>query len=287
MSALPPKADNSRIGIFYVDPSLALTPAQHMRAVWFEFEVVDGPVIAACARSISSTGSRHISKRLAARFLGSLLITGFPRECGNHSFSHQDEMCARACDPDALPANAGALEQQRQRVGEQIGFRNPGVEAELRKAVALFSLEFLDDESRRMIALGKLDRHIGHVAAAAVVADALGPNTNPGMELCERVAGMSLLDSTPDRVNLSSHGSQASDNKIILGAEVTIERHFVGVRGLCDRVDSDPPDPMFTKEIPGSADNALPRFPRNHAAIRHGFVLSAILVPQKKCCDCT
>jgi hypothetical protein len=52
--ACPPtaKADNSRIGIFYVDPNLALTPAQHMRAVWFEFEVVDGPVIAAGLRKL-------------------------------------------------------------------------------------------------------------------------------------------------------------------------------------------------------------------------------------------
>ena len=120
-------------------------------------------------------------------------------------------MCAWARDPDALPADAGALKQQRQRVGEQIAFRNPRVAAELRKPVALFGLEFLDDESRRMIALGKLDRHVGHVAAAAIVADALGPNTNPGMELCERVPGVSLLDSAPDRVNLSFHCSQASD----------------------------------------------------------------------------
>src|SRR5262245_38047696 len=120
-----------------------------------------------------------------------------------------------------------------------------------------------------MIALGKLDRHVGHVAAAAIVADALGPNTNPGMELCERVPGVSLLDSAPDRVNLSFHCSQASDNKIILRTEVTIERHFVGVRSLRDRVDADPPDPVFTKEIPGCSDNALSPFPPNHAAILH------------------
>jgi hypothetical protein len=56
----------------------------------------------------------------------------------------------------------------------------------------LFRLEFLDDLSRRMIAFGELDRHIGHVAAAAIVANAFGANTNKGMELRERVAGIIL-----------------------------------------------------------------------------------------------
>ena len=32
-------ADNSKIGIFYVDPNLALTPAKHMSAMWLEFRV--------------------------------------------------------------------------------------------------------------------------------------------------------------------------------------------------------------------------------------------------------
>lgn len=184
-------------------------------------------------------------------------------------------MYAGARDPDALPADAGALEEQRQRVGEQIGFCNSGVAAEPRKAVALFGLEFLDDESRRMIAPGKLDRYIGHVAAAAIVTDALGPNTNPGMELCERVRRISLFDSAPDRVNLSFDLPQASDDKIILRAEVTIERHFIGGRGLRDGVNADAPDPVFTKQVPGGADNAFSRFQRNH-----GLFL-AISNPQK------
>jgi hypothetical protein len=40
-------ANGSRIGVCYVDPSQALTPAQHLRAVWLEFEVDDEPAVAA------------------------------------------------------------------------------------------------------------------------------------------------------------------------------------------------------------------------------------------------
>jgi hypothetical protein len=40
-------ANSSGIGVFYVDPGEALTPAQHMRAIWLEFEVDDEPAAAA------------------------------------------------------------------------------------------------------------------------------------------------------------------------------------------------------------------------------------------------
>ena len=36
------------------------------------------------------------------------------------------ESRARPLDADALPADAGAFEQQRQSVGEQFGLRDPG-----------------------------------------------------------------------------------------------------------------------------------------------------------------
>ncbi|HMF20665.1 MAG TPA: hypothetical protein VKG24_00865 [Pseudolabrys sp.] len=40
-------ADNSQIGVFYVDPNLALTPAQHMSAMWLEFRVDNETAIGA------------------------------------------------------------------------------------------------------------------------------------------------------------------------------------------------------------------------------------------------
>ena len=83
-------------------------------------------------------------------------------------------MCARAIDTDALAADARAFEQQRQGISEQIGLRNSGFATEFRQAVPLCRLEFLDNVPRRMIAFREFDRHIGHVAAAAIIADALG-----------------------------------------------------------------------------------------------------------------
>jgi hypothetical protein len=41
-------SDGSGIGVFYVEPTVALTPAEHMNAIWLEFEV-DNEVAAAAA----------------------------------------------------------------------------------------------------------------------------------------------------------------------------------------------------------------------------------------------
>src|SRR5258708_13187359 len=111
-----------------------------------------------------------------------------------------------------------------------------------------------------MIAFGEVDRYIGHVATAAIVANAFGTKTNPGMELRKRVAGIVLLESVPDRISLASHVAQTGDDQIILRAEVTIERHFVGVCGLPDGVFPilnpwDPPPPEH------GASNIVPSIP--------------------------
>jgi hypothetical protein len=203
----------------------------------------------------------------------------------DNRFADRDEVCARPLDADALAADAGAFQQQPQRVGEQIGFGDPGVPAEPGEAVALFRLEFLNDVSRRMIAFGELDRHIGHVAAAPIVANAFAANTNKGMELRERVAGIILLESAPDRISLASHLVQTSNDQIILRAEVTIERHFVGVCGFRDGVNADPSDPVFAKEISCGADDSLSRFQWDHAGLHHGSILLPPLRLKKKCRD--
>jgi hypothetical protein len=40
-------ANGSGIGVFFVDPLEALTPAQHLKAIWLEFEVDDEPATVA------------------------------------------------------------------------------------------------------------------------------------------------------------------------------------------------------------------------------------------------
>jgi hypothetical protein len=191
----------------------------------------------------------------------------------NHGFADRDKSCAWPFDAGALATYPGSLEEQRQGVGEQIGLRNPGIPAESRQSVALHRLECLDDASRRMIALGELNRRVGHVAAAAVAARALGAATNPGVKLRERVVGMGGFKSFPDRIGISSDLAKAGNHQIVLRAEVTIQRHLVGPGDLRNRVNADPSDPMFAKKIPSRADDALPRFWRGCGAILHDLAL--------------
>ena len=63
--------NGSGIGVFYVAPSQALTPEQHLKAIWLEFEVEDEQAAAAdwkrleCARSTISIRCTSIFKRPA------------------------------------------------------------------------------------------------------------------------------------------------------------------------------------------------------------------------------
>ena len=133
----------------------------------------------------------------------------------NHGFADRDKSRARPFNASTLTTYASTFEKQRQGVGEQIGLRNPGIPAEPRQAVALRRLEFLDYASRRMIALGQLDRRIGHVAAAAIAERALGAATNPSMKLRERVIGMGGFKSIPDRLGVSGDVAQARNHQIV------------------------------------------------------------------------
>lgn len=48
-------ANGSGIGVFYVDPLDALTPEDHMKAIWLEFEV---PSVEQAASALASMGIR-------------------------------------------------------------------------------------------------------------------------------------------------------------------------------------------------------------------------------------
>jgi hypothetical protein len=174
----------------------------------------------------------------------------------NHCFADRDKSRAWPFDTGALAADAGTFEEQRQGVGQQIGFRNPGASTEARQAIALRRLEFLDYASRRMIALGQLDRRIGQVAAAAIAEHAFGAAANPSMQLRERIIGMSGFKSVPDRLGLPGDLAQAGDHQIVLRAEVTIQRHLVGPGRLGDRFDPDGADAVAIKQLAGGRQNA-------------------------------
>src|ERR1700692_2897492 len=146
--------------------------------------------------------------------------------------SRQSFASRLALAPAPWAPAAGASERQQKAVGEQIGLGDPGIAAKLRQPIALRGLEFLDEVPGRMPAFGQFDRRVSHVTAPAIVARALGTATDPGMKLRQRVIGMCGFKSGPNLVRLASDVAKASHHQIVLRAEVTIQRHLVGVGGI-------------------------------------------------------
>src|SRR6185295_7181583 len=111
----------------------------------------------------------HVSSR--ARLAVALRIPG---KGSNHRVADCDEMHARPYKTDALAAHACALEQQRQCVSKQLSLSNAGAATERRQAIALLHLEFFDDVPSRMIAFGKFNCDICHIAASGILTHAFG-----------------------------------------------------------------------------------------------------------------
>ena len=55
-------ANGSGIGVFYVDPSEALTPEQHLRAIWLEFEVEDEKTTGAKLEALGMRPFKYFDK---------------------------------------------------------------------------------------------------------------------------------------------------------------------------------------------------------------------------------
>src|ERR1700716_2189095 len=64
------------------------------------------------------------------------------------------EFSARTFAAGRLTADAGALEQERQRVGQHFGLRDAGAAAERSETIAVLGLQFFDDAASRVIVRG-------------------------------------------------------------------------------------------------------------------------------------
>ena len=171
-----------------------------------------------------------------------------------------DEFGARALAAGRLPADAGAVEQQREGVGQHFRLRDAGAAAQRRQAVALLDLQFLDQASRRMAVLGQFDRGIGEIAAPVVGrqalrrADRATTATAPAMS-----PGFFALDVLPDRVGLRRDAAQIGDDQIVLRIEVPVERHLVGAGGLGDGLDTDAANAVTMEQLAGRQQDSLAR----------------------------
>jgi hypothetical protein len=55
-------ANSSEIGVFYVDPGVALTPEEHLKAIWPEFEVEDEKATAAKLEALGIRAFEYFDK---------------------------------------------------------------------------------------------------------------------------------------------------------------------------------------------------------------------------------
>ena len=99
----------------------------------------------------------------------------------DHSVTDCDVSCARPFEAGTLATDAGAFEQERQGISEQLWLRNPSFMTKLCQTVALLLLELLNDVSRRMIAFGQFHGDVGQIATATIVDNAFGAHAHQAL----------------------------------------------------------------------------------------------------------
>ena len=82
-----------------------------------------------------------------------------------------------------MAADAGALDQEAQSVGEELRLHDAGFLAERGEAPALRRLELLEDAARRMADLRQFDGGMRHVAGVPVGGDAIGHAPDEALQL--------------------------------------------------------------------------------------------------------
>jgi hypothetical protein len=88
-----------------------------------------------------------------------------------------------------------------------------------------------------------------------------------------------MIIAIPKGLGFADGVAQAGHHQFVLRAEVAVHRHFVRPGRLGDRIDANAAEPVATEQLAGSADNAVPRFLPNDAAILHDDPPSKYFVP--------
>ena len=143
---------------------------------------------------------------------------------GDERLHQLDEPGGRTIGADALEADARALAQQEELVGETLGLGEAGIPAQIDDLVAMEPLVLGDDAARGMLRVGQLDGGIDEGAAALDPAQLEGGNVaQPGAQLSARVAGMSPRDRLPRRVEFARDLPQAGRDQLVLRREMAVE----------------------------------------------------------------
>src|SRR5207249_2525950 len=144
-------------------------------------------------------------------------------------FGERVEPGARPLAADALQADARALDQEEELVGDALG---PGVSRLAHQgdqALALAALVRFDDPARRVLALGELDRRVGERAAAASgFGGELRHLPKEKAQLGIGVARMLRARRLPYPFTLGRELLQVGADQLVARAEMPVERHLVG-----------------------------------------------------------
>jgi hypothetical protein len=110
------------------------------------------------------------------------------------------EIGARAFRSDTTAADPRAFNEEKKRVSQKRRLRGAGGAAEIRQALALTNLEFLNDAKTGMTLLGQFDRRIGEIAAALVLGDEPSGLVHEAVKLTNRVPRTLGFNFGPDFV---------------------------------------------------------------------------------------
>ena len=126
------------------------------------------------------------------------------------------------------------------------GARGP---TEIRQALTLTHLEFLDHAKTGMALLRQFDCGVGEIAAPFVAGDKDCGLVHEAVKLTSRVPRIGCLDFGPDFVRLPPFVIQILENKLVFRIEVAVKRHLAGARSLSDRFDADSSDAPAVEEV--------------------------------------
>jgi len=174
-------------------------------------------------------------------------IEVFTRERFDNSFCNLDEVSARTLWTYGLMTHSCALDKQGQTVSQPSWIACTCRTTEGCKAFVLRFFEVLDNAPGWMSFVRELYSRVGKVAAVPLVKEALSSHPHPTVQLRQWVSRIVTLQLRPQLLRPTGLIAQALGYQLVLGAEVTVEGHFVGSGRLRDRIDSYPLDPVLAE----------------------------------------
>jgi S-adenosylmethionine:tRNA ribosyltransferase-isomerase len=207
-----------------------------------------------------------------------------PRRVVEELLGERIETRTGAFAPDALQADARALDEEKKLVRQALGLVEARLAAKPDQALALAALVLLDQLSCRVLAPGELDRRVDEGAAApARFVGELRDALEEGADLRLGVAGIARAHRIPGVVGLGGELAEVRRDELVLRREVPVQGHLVGAGGPSDRLDAHRMDAVTVEKLARRGENTAARrglclFRRLHARPVHAALTGMLLV---------